>query len=63
MPPAVRALSVLFAHLRFQPSSGSDVLPEALTNMASMETLFVLAAYALLGGLYLVVVPLALISG
>jgi NAD(P)H-quinone oxidoreductase subunit L len=36
------------------------VLPEALTNMASTETLLVLAAYALLGGLYLVVVPLAL---
>ena len=36
------------------------MLPEALTNMASMETLLVLAAYALLGGLYLVVVPLAL---
>jgi len=35
-------------------------LPEALTNMASTETLLVLAAYALLGGLYLVVVPLAL---
>ena len=36
------------------------MLPEALTNMASTETLLVLAAYALLGGLYLVVVPLAL---
>ncbi len=36
------------------------MLREALTNMASSETLFVLAAYALLGGLYLVVVPLAL---
>ena len=35
-------------------------MPEALTNMASTETLLVLAAYALLGGLYLVVVPLAL---
>ena len=31
--------------------------------MASMETLFVLAAYALLGGLYLVVVPWRFISG
>ena len=36
------------------------MLPETLTNMASTETLLVLAAYALLGGLYLVVVPLAL---
>ena len=36
------------------------MLPEALTNRASTETLLVLAAYALLGGLYLVVVPLAL---
>ena len=36
------------------------MLPEALTNMASTETLLVLAAYAFLGGLYLVVVPLAL---
>ena len=35
-------------------------MPEALTNMASTETLLVLAAYALLGGLYPVVVPLAL---
>lgn len=35
-------------------------MPEALTNMASTETLLVLAAFALLGGLYLVVVPLAL---
>ena len=35
-------------------------MPETLTNMASTETLLVLAAYALLGGLYLVVVPLAL---
>ena len=35
-------------------------MPEALTNMASTETLLVLVAYALLGGLYLVVVPLAL---
>ena len=35
-------------------------MPEALTNMASTETLLVLAAYALLAGLYLVVVPLAL---
>ena len=35
-------------------------MPEALTNMASTEALLVLAAYALLGGLYLVVVPLAL---
>ena len=37
-------------------------MPEALTNMASTETLLVLAAYALLGGLYLVVVPLAMVS-
>ncbi len=36
------------------------MLPEALTNMASTETLLVLAAYVLLGGLYLVVVPLVL---
>ena len=36
------------------------MLPEVLTNMVSVETLLVLAAYALLGGLYLVVVPLAL---
>ncbi len=36
------------------------MLPEALTNMASTETLLVLAAYVLLGGLYLVLVPLVL---
>ena len=36
------------------------MLPDALTSMVSVETLLVLAAYALLGGLYLVVVPLAL---
>ncbi|MEB3159698.1 MAG: NAD(P)H-quinone oxidoreductase subunit L [Synechococcus sp.] len=36
------------------------MLPEALTSMVSETTLLVLAAYALLGGLYLVVVPLAL---
>jgi len=36
------------------------VLPEALTSVVSVETLLVLAAYAVLGGLYLVVVPLAL---
>lgn len=35
-------------------------MPEALTNMASTETLLVLAAYVLLGGLYLVLVPLVL---
>lgn len=36
------------------------MLPEVLTNMVSVETLLVFAAYAFLGGLYLVVVPLAL---
>lgn len=36
------------------------MLPEALTNLVSVETLLVLAAYAVLGGLYLVVIPLAL---
>ena len=36
------------------------MLPEALTSMVIETTLLVLAAYALLGGLYLVVVPLAL---
>jgi NAD(P)H-quinone oxidoreductase subunit L len=36
------------------------VLPEALTSVVSVETLLVLATYAVLGGLYLVVVPLAL---
>ena len=35
-------------------------MPEALTTLVSTDTLLVLAAYAVLGGLYLVVVPLAL---
>jgi len=36
------------------------VLPDAITNVVSVDALLVIAAYALLGGLYLVVVPLAL---
>ena len=36
------------------------MIPEALTSVVSVETLLVLAAYAVLGGLYLVLVPLAL---
>tara|TARA_B100001741_G_scaffold191923_1_gene158157 strand:+ start:112 stop:363 length:252 start_codon:yes stop_codon:yes gene_type:complete len=36
------------------------VLPDALTSVVSLETLLVLAAYMVLGGLYLVVIPLVL---
>ena len=36
------------------------MLPDALTSVVSLETLLVLAAYAVLGGLYLVVIPLVL---
>jgi len=36
------------------------VLPDAITNVVSVDALLVIAAYVLLGGLYLVVVPLAL---
>ena len=36
------------------------MLPDAITNVVSVDALLVIAAYALLGGLYLVVVPLAL---
>jgi len=36
------------------------VLPDALTSVVSFETLLVLAAYTVLGGLYLVVIPLVL---
>lgn len=36
------------------------MLPDAITNVVSVEALLVIAAYVLLGGLYLVVVPLAL---
>ena len=36
------------------------MLPAAITNVVSVDALLVIAAYALLGGLYLVVVPLAL---
>ena len=60
MPPAHRVCQSPPRHLRFRPVSERDVLPEALTSVVSVETLFVLAAYAVLGGLYLVVVPLAL---
>ena len=36
------------------------MLPDAITNVGSVDALLVIAAYVLLGGLYLVVVPLAL---
>ena len=36
------------------------MLPDAIANVVSVDALLVIAAYALLGGLYLVVVPLAL---
>ena len=36
------------------------MLPDAITNVVSVDALLVIAAYVLLGGLYLVVVPLAL---
>ena len=36
------------------------MLPDAITNVVSVDALLVIAAYALLGGLYLVVVPVAL---
>ena len=36
------------------------MLPDAITNVVSVDALLVIAAYALLGVLYLVVVPLAL---
>ena len=36
------------------------MLPDAITNVVSVDALLVITAYALLGGLYLVVVPLAL---
>ncbi len=36
------------------------MLPDALTSVVSLETLLVLAAYMVLGGLYLVVIPLVL---
>ena len=36
------------------------MLPDAITNVVSVDALLVIAAYALLGGLYLVVVPLSL---
>ena len=36
------------------------MLPDALTSVVSLETLLVLAAYTVLGGLYLVVIPLVL---
>ena len=60
MPPSLRVLQTPAQHLRFRLVSDRDVLPEALTSVVSVESLLVLAAYAVLGGLYLLVVPLVL---
>jgi NAD(P)H-quinone oxidoreductase subunit L len=53
MPPRI--------HLRFVPHRIPDVALPGFLSQLSTETLLVLGAYGALGGLYLVVIPLALI--
>jgi NAD(P)H-quinone oxidoreductase subunit L len=53
MPPRI--------HLRFQRRCVPAVALPGFLSQLTTETLLVLGAYGLLGGLYLVVIPLALI--
>ena len=53
MPPRI--------HLRFPPCRFPAVALPGFLNQLSTETLLVLGAYGALGGLYLVVIPLALL--
>ncbi len=53
MPPRI--------HLRFQRCCVPTVALPGFLSQLTTETLLVLGAYGLLGGLYLVVIPLALI--